>query len=73
MLAEASVVFSGLARIPLARFATVMILANFGIAAAYAAVGAYAMRLDSVLLAFAGATALPAAFMLLTRRGLERR
>jgi uncharacterized membrane protein YdjX (TVP38/TMEM64 family) len=71
VLAEASVVFAGIARTPLLRFIIVMLLANFGIAVAYAAVGAYAMRIESFLLAFFGAIALPGLAMLLGRRWLD--
>lgn len=73
VLAEASCVFSGLARTPLVRFTIVMMLANLGIAVAYAAVGAYAVRFESFLLAFLGAIAVPGLAMLLGRRWLERR
>jgi membrane protein DedA with SNARE-associated domain len=73
VLAEASVVFSGIVRTPLLRFIAVMLLANFGIAVAYAAVGAYAMRIESFLLAFFGAIALPGLAMLLGRRWLDWR
>jgi uncharacterized membrane protein YdjX (TVP38/TMEM64 family) len=67
VLAEASVVFAGVAGMPLARFALLTGLSNLAIAAAYAAVGAFALEANSFLLAFFGAIALPALAMLLLR------
>ena len=67
VLAEATVVFAGLVRAPLSRFVTLTALSNFGIAAGYAAIGAYSMRVDSFLLAFIGAIVIPGLAMLFGR------
>lgn len=67
VLAEATVVFAGLVRAPLRRFLFVTAASNLGIAVGYAAIGAYSMRLDSFLLAFAGAVAVPGLAMLAAR------
>lgn len=68
VLAEASVVFAGVAGMSLGRFLALVSLANLAVALAYAAVGALALEADSFLLAFAGAILLPGAMMLLFRR-----
>lgn len=60
VLAEASTVFAGLIHAPRPRFFWACALANLGVAMAYAAVGAFSMRVESFLLAFAGALLLPA-------------
>ncbi|MCF3973982.1 3-dehydroquinate synthase [Paracoccus sp. EGI L200073] len=60
VLAEASTLAAGAARYPLGRFILLTSLANLGIAAAYAGVGAYALSANSFLLAFAGAVGIPA-------------
>ncbi len=60
VLAEASVIFAGLVRAPMGRFMVMVGWSNLGIAAGYAAVGAFSMRADSFLIAFAGALVLPA-------------
>lgn len=67
VLAEATVVFAGLVRAPLRRFLFVTAASNLGIAVGYAAIGAYSMRLDSFLMAFAGAVAVPGLAMLAAR------
>jgi uncharacterized membrane protein YdjX (TVP38/TMEM64 family) len=67
VLAEASVVFAGMAGMRGGRFALLTSCANLGIAAAYAGVGAYAVSVGSFLLAFAGSIAVP-----LTAMGLAR-
>ena len=59
VLAEASVVFAGIVRQPAARVAWLTALSNLGIAAGYAAFGAYSMRLDSFVVAFVGALLVP--------------
>ncbi|WP_044187039.1 TVP38/TMEM64 family protein [Hyalangium minutum] len=68
VLAEASVILAGFRRMPLRRFLVACALSNLGVAAAYSAIGAYAMDVGSFLLAFAGAIGVPALGMLLTRR-----
>ena len=68
VLAEASVVFAAAAGMPLGRFLVWVGLANLGVAAVYASIGAYALSVNSFLWAFAGATALPALAMWAARR-----
>ena len=63
VLAEASVVFAGMAGMRGGRFALLTSCANLGISAAYASVGAYAVSTGSFLLAFAGSIAVPLAAM----------
>lgn len=67
VLAEASVIFAGVARVPIGTFAAVCALSNLGIAVGYAAIGAFSMRVDSFLLAFLGALILPAIAWLVAR------
>lgn len=64
VLAESSVVFAGLVRSPVQPFAWMTTLSNLGIALAYAAVGAYSMEVQSFLLTFLAALALPGLAML---------
>ena len=59
VLAESSIVFAGLVRSPLTPFIWLTTLSNLGIAAAYAAVGAFSMKTESCLWTFVGAIALP--------------
>ncbi len=59
VLAEASVLLAGATRMPRAQFAAAVSLANLGVAAGYAAVGAFAARVDAFVVAFAGAVTLP--------------
>lgn len=73
VLAEASVVFAGVTAMPLGRFALSAGLANLAVSIAYATVGAYALEVDSFLLAFSGAVLLPGAALLLARRGSKSR
>ena len=70
--AEASVVFAGLMRTPMASVLAMTALSNVGIAAAYAAVGAYAMQVNSFGLVFGGAISLPAVVLLVTRGFVDR-
>lgn len=72
VLAEASVIFAGVVQVPLRRFLVVCAWSNLGVAAGYAAIGAYSMRVDSFLLAFLGAMALPAVAWLTARLFLPR-
>jgi len=67
VLAEASVVFAGVTAMPLGRFVLLTAFANLGIAAGYAAVGAFAVEANSFLIAFAGSIALPGLAMLAAR------
>lgn len=68
VLAEASVFFAGITRMPFRRFAILSTAGNLGIALVYAAVGAWSARIESFLLAFAGAILLPLAAMRVVRR-----
>ena len=72
VLAEATVVFAGLMKAPLGRFVRLTAVSNLGIAAGYAAFGAYSLRLDSFLLAFLGALLLPAILIGLSRMTFGR-
>ncbi len=69
VLAEASVVFAGLVHAHYGRFVRLTAASNLGIAAGYAAVGAYSRRLDAYafLIAFLGALVLPALFIAISR------
>jgi uncharacterized membrane protein YdjX (TVP38/TMEM64 family) len=67
VLAEASVIFAGIVRRPVGRFLNLTTWSNAGIAAGYAAIGAYSMRVDSFLLAFIGAMVVPGIAMLAGR------
>ena len=64
VLAESSVVFAGLVRSPVQPFIWMTTLSNLGIALAYAAVGAFSMEVQSFLLTFVAALALPGLAML---------
>ena len=67
VLAEASVVFSGVVRAPVSGVIGITGLANAGLAAAYAAVGSAGAQQASFLLVFAGAVGLPGVALLLWR------
>jgi len=67
VLAEASVLYAGVTRMPFRGFVLLAALSNLGIALTYAAVGAYALEAKSFLLAFAGAIILPGVAMLIAR------
>lgn len=68
VLAEASVIFAGLVVVPFWRFFTLTSASNLGVALGYAAVGAFSMKMESFLLAFAGSLILPGLLMLIARR-----
>ncbi|MBI1354303.1 MAG: DedA family protein [Acidobacteria bacterium] len=68
VLAEASVVFAGVAGMDFRRFLLLTTLANFAIGFVYAGVGALALEANSFLLAFAAAVVVPGLAMLLFRR-----
>jgi uncharacterized membrane protein YdjX (TVP38/TMEM64 family) len=68
VLAEASVVFCGVARTRLRPFLLISSLSNLAIAATYSAVGHYALQVDSFLPAFLGALTLPALGMFVASR-----
>jgi uncharacterized membrane protein YdjX (TVP38/TMEM64 family) len=68
VLAEASVVFAGLSRMPPRRFLSLCALSNLGCSASYAALGASARETGSFLLLFTGMVLLPALALGLVRR-----
>jgi uncharacterized membrane protein YdjX (TVP38/TMEM64 family) len=68
VLAEASVLFAGLARLPVRRVAPVLLLANLGVAAVYAAIGAWAASAGAFLPAFLASILLPAIGLWIGRR-----
>jgi uncharacterized membrane protein YdjX (TVP38/TMEM64 family) len=72
VLAESSVVFAGLVHSPVQSFVWMTTLSNLGFALAYAAVGAYSMEVQSFLLTFVAALALPGAAMLAGKLWLTR-
>jgi uncharacterized membrane protein YdjX (TVP38/TMEM64 family) len=59
VLAEASVFFAGLSRMPFHRFLLLTTLSNFGISIVYASVGAFSATLNSFLLALMGSIMIP--------------
>lgn len=59
VLAEASTIAAGAARYPFHRFVAFTCLANFGVAAACAGIGAFAWSTNSLILAIAGAASIP--------------
>jgi uncharacterized membrane protein YdjX (TVP38/TMEM64 family) len=67
VLAEASVLFAGFTRMQWPRFLLLTSLSNLGISLAYVAAAVYSVERESFLIAFAGATLVPALAMLLTR------
>jgi uncharacterized membrane protein YdjX (TVP38/TMEM64 family) len=73
VLAEATVIVAGLVGAPMRRFLALTAMANFGIAAGYAAVGAFAMRVDSFVVAFVGALLIPAVALGMARLASDRR
>jgi membrane protein DedA with SNARE-associated domain len=71
VLAEASVIFAGIARRPFGHFLSMSAWSNLGVAMGYAAIGAFSMRVESFLLAFAGSLLVPGLAMLASRRWLR--
>jgi uncharacterized membrane protein YdjX (TVP38/TMEM64 family) len=67
VLAEAAAMLAGVSRAPLGRFLLMTSLANAGVSAVYAAVGAFAAYRSSFLLAFAGAVLLPGLILAVQR------
>ena len=68
VLAELSVVFAGLAAMPRGKFALYTGLANLGVGAAYAGLGAWAVQANSMLVAVAASLVLPGVAMLVGRQ-----
>jgi uncharacterized membrane protein YdjX (TVP38/TMEM64 family) len=60
VFAEVSVVFAGISRMPFKTFGIVVATSNAGLGAAYAAIGYFALTIDSFLFGLIGAIALPA-------------
>ena len=73
VLAEASVIVAGITRRPVLRFLQLTCWSNLGIALGYAAIGAFSMRVESFLLAFIGAVALPGLALLVSKLWLGGR
>jgi uncharacterized membrane protein YdjX (TVP38/TMEM64 family) len=71
VLAEASVIIAGAARMPFPRFLAITSLSNLGIACVYATAGAMSATAGSFLIALLAALALPLPFLLLKK--LRRR
>jgi len=69
VLAEASVVFSGLSRQPLRRVLAVTAAGNLAVSAVYAAVGTWGRLSDSFLPAFGASVALSGVLMVWARHG----
>lgn len=67
VLAEASVFFAGLSRMPLRRFIVLTALSNLAISGVYSATGAFSAEKETFFYAFAGAVILPGLGMLLFR------
>jgi uncharacterized membrane protein YdjX (TVP38/TMEM64 family) len=61
VLAEASVLMAGAARMPVGRYAAMVSLSNLAVSAVYAAAGAWSASLNSFLLAFGLSIAVPGA------------
>ena len=72
VLAEVSVVFAGMGRMPVGRFALLCGLSNLAISVVYALVGAFASHVDSFLFAFAASVLVPGLAMLAARRKKEQ-
>lgn len=68
VLAEATTLLAGMARMPLPRFAVLVSLGNGVVAALYAWIGAVSAGQSSFLIASAGAMALPVLLMAVARR-----
>ncbi len=68
VLAEASVLFAGVAKMPAGRFFLLSTLSNLGISAVYALIGQMSASKGQFLLAFAASIIIPGAAMFLSRR-----
>ncbi|MGE5606692.1 MAG: TVP38/TMEM64 family protein [Bacteroidota bacterium] len=68
VMAETSIFFAGINRMPLWYFSILTILANLGISVVYAIIGAFSFKTNSFLLAFFGAIILPGIMMLPLKR-----
>ena len=68
VLAEASVLFAGMSRMPVNRFIMLSTLSNLAISAVYAAIGAMSATVNSFLLAMAGSIIVPWLAMMVFKR-----
>jgi uncharacterized membrane protein YdjX (TVP38/TMEM64 family) len=68
VLAEASILFAGMSRMPPHRFVLLTTLSNLGISAVYAGIGALSATLNSFLLAVAASILVPLLAMMIMRR-----
>ena len=73
VLAEAVTLLAGAHRLPFLPFMSVSAVANLGVAAAYAYVGAMSANVNSFLLAFGGSVGLPAIALLIHRAATRKR
>jgi uncharacterized membrane protein YdjX (TVP38/TMEM64 family) len=72
VLAEASVIFAGLINAPFKKFLILTMWSNVGVAAGYAAFGAFSMSIDSFVLAFLGSLLLPGIAIAVSRLTFRR-
>jgi uncharacterized membrane protein YdjX (TVP38/TMEM64 family) len=72
VLAETSVVFAGISRLPRGRVAVICLLSNLGVSIVYAAVGAFSASWNAFFLAVAAAFGIPAVALLVSRRTRAR-
>jgi uncharacterized membrane protein YdjX (TVP38/TMEM64 family) len=70
VFAEVSVVFAGISRMPFRTFGIVVATSNAGLGAAYAAIGYFALTVDSFLFGLIGAIALPVIAGLIVKRSV---
>ena len=68
VLAEASVLFAGIGRMRMWRFALLVALSNLGVSLVYATVGALSAATNSLLLALLGSVVFPVVGMLVVKR-----
>jgi membrane protein DedA with SNARE-associated domain len=68
VLAEASVLFAGMSRMPLNRFIMLSTLSNRSISMVYAAIGAMSATVNSFLLAMAGSILVPWLAMIASKK-----
>lgn len=72
VLAEASVLVAGAARVPAGRYVAMVSLSNLAVSAVYAAAGAWSANVNSFLLAFALSIGVPGVLRLLIRPSSAR-
>lgn len=59
VIAETSVIFAGMSKMPTLQFLIIAAVSNLGISVAYASLGAYSVSTNSFLLAFCGSMIIP--------------